>query len=93
MADNLPLNSFLLNVFEWKVWIVHPNLEMRPCGGNEAPMVVVLDKSSKSLLFYVGEDIEKFEEQVEDNQVGIEEAREQPSSKYILQPFHPHQFK
>lgn len=72
---------------------IENNLEMRPGGRNEAPMVVVLDKSSKSLLFYVGEDIEKFEEQVEDNQVGIEEARERPSSKYILQPFIPHQFK
>jgi hypothetical protein len=52
------------------------NLDMHPNGRNEAPIVVVVDKSSKSLLFDVREDIEKCEEQVKDNQVGIQKARE-----------------
>ena len=45
------------------------DLEMRPSGRSEVPTVVEVDKSFKSFLFGLGQDIE---EQVRDNQVAIQ---------------------
>ena len=55
--------------------IVGNDLEMRPSGRNESPMLVIMDGNFKSSLFNDGDDIEKRKEQVEDNQVAIRETR------------------
>ena len=49
-------------VFVENMTSVGNDLEMRPSGRNEAPMVVGMDESSISSLFDLGEDIEECEE-------------------------------
>lgn len=55
------------------------NLEMCPNGRNDAPMLVGVAESFKSPMFYFREDIEEHEEQVRDNQVGIQAPRGGPT--------------
>ena len=58
------------------------NLKMLPSGRNEAFMVVEVTESPKSPSLDFGEDIEKHEEQVEDNLVGIQAPGERPGNKW-----------
>lgn len=57
------------------------DLEMCPSERNEAPMMVGMDKYSKASLFDHGEDIEECDERMEDNQVPVQETREEPISR------------
>lgn len=50
-------------------------------GSNEAPMMIGVAKSFKSLMFNLDQDIKEHEEQVEDNQVGILVPKGGPTNK------------
>ena len=60
------------------------DLEMHPSGRNKAPLVVGVAKSSKSLSFDLGEDIEERDEQVEDTLIAIQAPRNRPTNKKCL---------